>query len=342
MPGRLGCLVAAMFPVLCGGSVAEALAMESRTYDAPPIPEGQERSEKALGGGKMRWWPERPDQAEVVTASFLGGSGSEYLVDGGFLPDGTLVLAGNAIGGDFELSVPVAVMGPDGVAPPPHAPEPRLQKGSWEKIDRKKTYVPGPPVVDRLGRPRYEPLNWTDAAATGFIALVDVRNGTVRQAARLPWGSGAITACEVDPESGAIYVAGRALAGAAELARDSVTATSEAQLSKGAFGCEQTFVAKVLPDLSGVDWVRVVTGNAYAPTLQFNQEGQLVAALADLRTFDADGRLVSTITVDRGLGPRSSVSPITGEIAYGSERHSSTGREPWRCPIFRFAIQMAV
>lgn len=45
-----------------------------------------------------KFWKDIPEQADVLAATFLGGKGNEWLVSGGFQPDGTVVVVGNVIG----------------------------------------------------------------------------------------------------------------------------------------------------------------------------------------------------------------------------------------------------
>lgn len=300
---------------------ATAMAMEgdAPTSTEPVVPAGQHRTQKAIDGGPLLYWPDREDRAEVMTAGFVGGKGNEWLVDGGFLDDGRLVLAGNAIGGDFQLSVPVRTIGADGAAPPPLTPV--------AVIDRKTKQ----PALDQTGKPRYQAVKYTDDGVTGFLVVLDPTLRRIASAARLGWGSGAITACEVAPDGG-IYVAGRAEPGAARLAADSDTAPAAVEGIKGA-PCSRTFVARLAPDLSRAQWVRVVEGPAYAPRLTLRRDGTLVASLADLRTYDAKGKLLACVSVKGGLGDRNSVSPLNGEVVYGGEHNWGTGREPWRCPV---------
>lgn len=60
--------------------------------------------------------PKNP--VEVKLASFLGGSGTEWLTGAGFQPDGTLVLVGTALGPELTIAgKPVQVLGPDGKVP---------------------------------------------------------------------------------------------------------------------------------------------------------------------------------------------------------------------------------
>jgi hypothetical protein len=68
-----------------------------------------------------------PDQARVLSAGYLGGPGTEWLVGGGFQSDGTIVVAGVALGPTLQLgTAPVRVLGTD--APAPRAPEPRQKR----------------------------------------------------------------------------------------------------------------------------------------------------------------------------------------------------------------------
>lgn len=91
------------------------------------MPAGQARGEKALKGGPMSYFTERADQADVVSVTFLGGKGHEFLCDGGFQRDGTVVLAGNVIGSE---SMKADVLGTDGTPPPPAKVHPRGGRGT--------------------------------------------------------------------------------------------------------------------------------------------------------------------------------------------------------------------
>jgi hypothetical protein len=306
--------------IVVGASVMVAAASEGDSPRAPVVPPGQKRTARGISGGAMQYWPNREDRAEVVAASFVGGKGNEWLVDAGFQADGSLVLAGNAIGGDFELCVPIRTLGTDHSKPPPYAPKPM--------VDRQTKA----PVVDQLGQQRYEKVSWTDAGVTGFVVKLDAGMTKIVSASRLGWGSGAITACEVASD-GSVYIAGRAEDGAAGLSGDSDKAIAVADEEAKGASCRQTFVAKLSADLGKVLWVRVVSGPAFAPRLALKRDGSVVASLADLRTYDAGGKLLSSVVVPGGLGMRNSVSPLNGEVVRGGEHNWGTGREPWRCPI---------
>lgn len=285
----------------------------------PEITLNQQRSEKALGGGKLQYWQARPDQAEVLNAGFLGGAGHEWLVDGGFQPDGSLVLVGNVIGGEFALTVPVGVLGRDGAKPPAWQPSPVISKETKQ------------PAKDVLGRTKYHKPEWSMPHVTGFVVRLDRGLKTVIAAKRLAWGGGAITSAEVGSD-GSVYIAGKADAATSSLAGDHQDATVAIEGFKNP-PCTSTFVARIAADLGGVEWVRTVQGPAYSPKLSLGRDGSLNAALVDVRRFDARGKLLGTAEVDGGLGDRNSVSPVDGSIVYGHEHMWGTGREPWRCPI---------
>ena len=65
---------------------------------------------------------------EVITAGCLGGKGTEWLVGGGFLPDGKVVVVGNALGPTLNLpGVKVNVIGQDAPAKGDTHPQKRPQ-----------------------------------------------------------------------------------------------------------------------------------------------------------------------------------------------------------------------
>ena len=146
--------------LLCVAIPAASLAAEEF------VPVG-ERSEKAIKGGELPFWPARFDQAEVVTAFFEGGPGNEWLVGGDFLPDKTLVLAGNVADPVFDLGVKATILGTDG-APPAEFVRGKNKKGESE-------------------RP-----SWTAPGVTGFLVRMSSDYKKVVSVSRLPWDSASI------------------------------------------------------------------------------------------------------------------------------------------------------
>jgi hypothetical protein len=159
-----------------------------------PEPQSASRFKKAVTGGSLlvlflliaatvraeqtRWHeytakfktPKNP--VEVKLASFVGGTGTEWLAGAGYQPDGTLVVAGTALGPELALAgKTVPVLGADGTAPAAGA------------------------VAE-----------WTSASGAPFVAWL---GDGVKRAVRLPWGTGSACGAVVD-EKGDIYLAGKA------------------------------------------------------------------------------------------------------------------------------------
>jgi hypothetical protein len=270
------------------------------------VPQGQ-RSEKAIAGGKFPFWPARPDQAEVMTATFLGGKGHEWLVGGGLQSDGTVVVAGNVAGGVFDLGIKETVIGKDGSAPA----EPNLGK-------------------DKNGKPL--PPSWKLDGVTGFVARLSPDLKKLVNVARMPWNSGAITSIVID-QKGNVFVAGKATGLITSLGGQHQKLPVSADAERKGGGCNHTFLARLSPDGSRCEWLRTFEGLSDAPTVSIRADGNLSFAAQDVRTFDLSGKQLSVSIIPGGVRETSSVSPKDGTIVKGGERNSGTGREPWRCPI---------
>jgi hypothetical protein len=290
-----------LFLIFVAGSFAQ-----EKCPPNPTVPDGQTRSAKALKGGPMRYFPERADQAEVVSVTFFGGKGHEFLCDGGFQRDGTIVLAGNVIGGEFMKA---DVLGTDGPPPPPATVQPRGGRGT----DPKST------------------ASWRNPQATGFIVRCKKDMTGIVSVTRLPWLAAAITAAEVGAD-GAIYIAGRATADITKLGAKVQELPVNPDAERKGGECDFTFLAKLSPDARKVEWVRTLKGLSDAPRLGQTKDGRISFLAQDVRTFDAAGNQKSLATIPGGVKENSSVSPIDGTIVRGGEHMWGTGREPWRCP----------
>jgi len=257
-----------------------------------------------------------PDQAAVLLSSYFGGTGTEWLTGGGFQPDGTLVLAGVALGPDLDLGPKTIVLGRDSAISPPA----RLPKKNKK----------GEPELDKEGRPKYEPFSWLHENATAFIARLSDDLKQIKSVTRLGWKTGGLTGAAVDKE-GSIYICGPASEGIVSLGGEvQALPVPDNGLTKGAV--QHTYLAKISPDGAKVLWVRHFKGFSGAPDIEITANGQIKFQGPDLRTFDAQGKQLSLVTVPGGLGGRVAVNPKDGTYARGGEHHWSTGREPWRCP----------
>ena len=276
--------------------------------DEPTVPPGQQRGEKAIGGGKLRYWPDRPDLAEVQCASFLGGGGTEWLSGGGFQKDGTVILCGNVLGPRFEMPVKETVLGTDG--PPP--PEVALPN-------------------DKNGKP--EKPSWKFDGTTGFIARLSSDLKRVLNVVRLPWNSGAITAVQVDPDGG-IFISGRATESIQKITSNAQELAVPINVDPKIKGtCDFTFVARLNPDGTQCEWLRTSKGASEAPRLMLRKDGKLSFGAQQLYVLDSKGSTLSVVEVPGGVRETTSVNPQDGSIVRGGEHHWGTGREPWRCPV---------
>jgi hypothetical protein len=258
-----------------------------------------------------------PDQARVVSAGLLGGPGTEWLVGGGFQPDGTVVLAGVALGPTLGLGVRETVLGRDSQISPP-AP-----------INKKDKQ--GKPELDKQGNPKFEPFGWNHENATAFIVRMSGDLKTIKSVSRLGWKAGGLTGALVD-DTGNIFICGPATDGISSVSADvQVLAPPASAPEKG--GCAHTYVARLSPDGSKVVWVRHVKGGSSAPSLAWDNQGRLVFRGPDFRVLDSGGRQVASFAMLGGGVRFTALNPVDGTIVGGGEHHWATGREPWRCPI---------
>ncbi|MEI6231570.1 MAG: hypothetical protein WCT04_00855 [Planctomycetota bacterium] len=268
-----------------------------------------------------KFWKDIPERAEVLNATFLGGKGNEWLVAGGFQPDGAVVVVGNVLGPVFELSVPTSVIGTD--LPPPPATK-RVPKMSGGKDSKQET-------DKKTGEPIWEKPSWKHEGTTGFVARLSSDLKTILSVTRLPWGSGALTSAAIGKD-GSIYIAGRASDSISSIGGNVEELKVEVDATRKGGGCEHTFVAKLSSDGKKADWLRHMRGFSDAPRVTLTESGALNFAAQDLRVLDTKGKLQQTISVPGGMNEKTSVSPLDGSIVKGGEHHWPTGREPYRCP----------
>ena len=305
-------LFATLLPSLASQAADAPNATRARP-DFPDVPAGQTRSDKALKGGKMSYWGVLPDQAKPMTATFLGGKGHEWLCAGGFQPDGTIVLAGNVNGGEFEMTVKESVLGHDGTRPAP--------------AEFKTT-------TEKDGKPVTEVPTWTRPDTTGFLIFTTPDLQTVTKIVRLPWTSAAITGMVVG-KAGEIYLAGKPGPSLANLGgRQETLSIPDDPERKGSLA-DAAFIAKLSKDGSTVEWLYFAPGKTDAPMLSLLDNGNITFGAQDLRVFDPSGKQVSVTAVPGGVRETTAVNPADGTVVTGGERNTSTGREPWRCPILR-------
>ena len=316
--------------------------------------------------------------ARVVTATFVGGPGSEWLSAGVFLPGGDILVCGVTLDADITLrGVKAAPIGTD--APP----LPRVTK--FSRLGGKDTgKVAVPDLEDTIGPdngaledlppleeppaeqetkhkqaeelkaiqslPRgmqwadegktvetqivYRKLSWFQPEGTGFLAVFSPDLTTVRKCLRLPRGAGSITTAALGKD-GAVYIAGAATDHIAKLSSQAKTETvpDPKGVTDATFGCRRTYLARLSPDLSGVEWLRGLRGWSIAPALRVLNDGTISLHGPGLRTYTPAGQCIRAIAIENtrvvsGLD----VNPLDGRYIRVGDWMSPTGREPYRNP----------
>jgi hypothetical protein len=271
--------------------------------------------------------------AVVVSATLLGSSGTEWLSGGGFLPDGTVVLAGTALGPRLDYSgIPTTVLGADGPPPPAVSPEQAAATAD-----------------PRKGHPYFR---WSHPHGTAFVVRLSPDLKRILSVARFPWGAGAASSLAVGAE-GDLYLAGPARPALRALVADAkdlpsakgipppASKDSKKPAAAGAPDPDAwalAYVARLGPDAASVRWIRFVgnpNGNAFAPEVRALDRDRLLFSSADYRILRPDG--TQQVQWDPSRLPRmpslrTAILPDAGLIVTASEHHWPTGHEPWRCP----------
>ncbi|MCC5843866.1 MAG: hypothetical protein JJU05_06400 [Verrucomicrobia bacterium] len=243
-----------------------------------------------------------PDAARPLAASYLGGSGDEYLIAGDFLPDGTLYLAGNAFGPEFDLQGhALPVLGTD-------QRPPRFEM----------------PMRNDSPRP---PKSWEHRDGAAFIVRLAPDYSRITRAVRFPWGAGVLTDLVTDPR-GNIYITG--LVGG----NFNSVGASRRVAHESFEGDGETFIGKLKPDLSGFDWlIRFQDHNQNTPQLRHIGNGIISYVGNNGMHFNADGEISKAAHVGVTTGWQRGVCFITFAQVRGNFDRSRTGWEPWHRPF---------
>jgi hypothetical protein len=306
--------------------------------------------------------PKHP--VEVKLASHVGGDGTEWLCGGAFQADGTLVLAGTALGPQLSLAGKKAqVLGADGPAPTVDTGSNALQTVSWQRAD---------------GAP--------------FVAWMDPGLKEVRRVVRFAWGVGSACGMALD-DTGAIYLAGQVGPNLKTAGTVSDVTAEDAERTNG-----DVFILKLSADGSQVLWGRTFANVGkgirirFHPAFATSSHGSPEGGMAQLssspqmsetdthapatagsaippsrdatpfrvnpqdapRTFRAgtlhrgnivaegewgyvfkpDGKLDRVVKSGPAKGTKS-INPVDWTVAFGWDSNTHTGREPWRKPGLR-------
>lgn len=236
--------------------------------------------------------PTKPVDLQV--ASYFGTAGTEWLVGGGFLPDGTVVLVGNTMGPTFQFKdgpVPT-VVGKDGAGP----------AGELKAIP-----------------------SWKEGKGTPFVALFSPSTKKIKAVARLPWGSGTATDAVVDPK-GDIYIGGAAGSTLSSVAAVKDVTADDPDRNGTAFVLKMS--AAMQPQ-----WVRTFADPSKGVLLRFDAARNLIAEGGWVYVFKSDGSVDHVAKIRKVSKWARGVSPVDQGFALGSDRNTHTGREPWRQPF---------
>ena len=251
-------------------------------------------------------------RVQVTAATFFGGpAGDERFVYGGFLPDDSVVLAGNFHDLSFVPPAVVRVVGTDPAADayPPVEREDAKRKRSVTEYPRRTVALV-----------RYAP---------GLAEL--------REVLRLPWGTGTAHTFVAGPDQ-ALYVSGWVGPHFESFAKEiqaAATVEFPEALRPDAKGRKREpgpdgFVVKIAPDRRGIAWVvrfRHATANIFP-----QPNGQVLARRGDaLFYIAADGAVTPGPKLDI-TGSNMAVDSRTGEMYFGGSYRSATGLEPYVNP----------
>ena len=231
--------------------------------------------------------------AQVVTATYLGAEGNNWLSAAAFPGDDSIVIGGVSVDADITLlGVTAKVLGSDGSAP---------------KIETLKEFKPiekGSPLPGAVRwsegtgaqKVDYQKFFWLQPEATGFIGRFSSDLKKVHALRRLPRGAGSVTSMEAD-KTGAIYVTGAATEHIANMLanRQTETAPNPDGVKDETWGCHKTYLAKLSPDLAKVVWLVEINGfSVCAPKLRILKDGNVSVFGPGLRVYDPDGHLVAS------------------------------------------------
>lgn len=267
------------------------------------------------------------EKAEVVRATFFGGEGHEEVMGVFSLPDGRVVLYGNAWGPPFPNTPAPTVWGTNSLYDAPLHP-PGME-------------------TDKKGRP--QPPSPDNPNRTGFMTIYKSDLREILEIRRFGWGVANITA-GTQFLDGSMVISGRATAGFrtwAESAPLLKTVPRNPENERmgpvdyaGTLVPGDVYVAKLSADLR-VEWVWLLEGHRTPPDRVFEgMNGEVVFSCHGIKRIAADGSSIINVERERGVTLGSSlillflaVSPRDGTIIFGGDHQSPTGREPWRKPI---------
>jgi hypothetical protein len=281
-------IVVVVFAVSCSPVLAGRFAEYTAKYKKPPNP--------------IR---------AVTVAGWIGSEGTEWCSAGDILPDGTILVAGTALGPTMNqlCGVPVKVLG--------------SAAGSGPGAQGQKT-------AD--GQPIYP--DWKRNDGAGFVAAIAPDAKSCRWAVRLPWRSGNIT--DLIADSSGIYITGKAGDAVSSIGRVQSISAEPENAQTGS-----VYVAKLSSDGSRVLWGVTFADPDRGPKLRLVGDGRVMAEGGWVYVLKPDGTLDKVVQVSRKYKGCRGVNPVTFQSAFGWDSNTHTGREPWRQPSLRITASPA-
>jgi hypothetical protein len=241
----------------------------------------------------------------VVAAGWIGSEGAEWCSAGDILPDGTVVVAGTALGPTMNqfCGVQVKVLGSDAGSGP----------GAQEQKDAR-------------GQPVYP--DWKRKDGAGFVAAIAPDAKSCRWVVRFPWKSGSIT--DLIADSSGIYVVGKAGDAISSIGSIKNVSSEPVNAQTGS-----VFVVKLALDGSKVLWGVTFADPDRGPKLRFVGDGRVIAEGGWVYVLKPDGGLDKVVQLNKKYKGCRGVNPVTFQSAFGWDSNTHTGREPWRQPHLR-------
>lgn len=267
-------------------------------------------------------------KAKLLAATFFGGPGNEEFVDVGCLTDGTIVAFGNAWG-------PAR----------PHPAAVVLGKGAHRGLASVATGKGGNKV-----------LRDDDPDMAGMVVFFDGKCRSVAKCVLFDWGVASISAGAASADGKAVILAGRATEAFAALAKAAPVSNSLAQPAAPADGRRRrkpdvgpytydgvqcagdAYVLRMALKDHRIEWAWTLKGFRAGPGRCFQDSaGNVYFQRHGFYRIAADGKTATRLREGGSYGDQVCVRNVDADgsgFYLAGDRNSSTGREPYRNPIF--------
>lgn len=272
-------------------------------------------------------------KATLARATFFGGKGHEEFSGVVVLPDQRVAVYGNTWGPPFPDNPKPRVLGLD---------------SPWD--------VPlNPPGLEFDKRNRPRPPEANNPNRTGFIAIYSPDLSKLESVTRFGFGLASITAARQMSDK-SFVISGlctnnfRSIAKKAKQHHIEPRPADNPRYGPYEYAGEtfpgDSYVAKLSPDLSTIEWVWIFEGFRKPPSrIVEGKDGLVIAALMGSKRIyfvTADGSKATpfewkdrkNLKLGRSLQFEFlGANPVDSTLLFGGDHQSGTGQEPWRKPI---------